>query len=248
MKKVILIAIAVIITICVSHSCCFGVEIDPDWEEKYLINFDNTTSWQISDNGTELDVKLEFFSDFTDDACLILYVTKEIVKDELYLYEGFKDSLEIDNFYVRSYAITVYDPSNHSSISNYDKIMNGLISPDDFPVYVKNIFINAGKNHESFKIVFPESIFSISGNVFVDIGIFKFDNEIKSLFKYPHGATSDYFKVFPDSSNTSYIFSDPVLIQYLTRVHGREHISDRCIDFKNVTYYNHKFRRLNIKY
>jgi len=246
MKNVFFIAIAIILTICGSKACCFGVEIDPPYEEKYQIRFNNNQDLQI--NGTELDVKIDFFSDFTDNACLILSVVKEFSKEDHHIYEGFRDSLEIDNFYIRSYSIKIYNPSNLSSISLYDNIMNGSISPIDFPVYVKNIFINTGKNYESFKIAFPENISSTAGSIYVDIAIVRFNKDIKRKFEMQTRLTYlSYYKIFPDSSVTSFIFTEPKEMNNLSAVHTTEHYSGKCIDFKNVTYYNHRFQRIYIK-
>lgn len=229
MKNNFVISIALILTIYIS-GCCIAVK--PSHDYIYPIKFSNM-DWQLNNDGTELDVKFEILSDFADDACLILNVEKEISGKR---NEGFRDSLVIDGFYVRSY-----------SIKDTNRIINGLITPVDFPVYIKEVFIHEGINREIFKIIFPKNIELVSGSVYVEVGIFKFDDEIKGKFELLNqwwSARNKYFKVFPDSSNTSYVFTDPPLIKDYTTFHGSEKISTSflfCIDSKDVSYFNHYF-------
>lgn len=230
MKNNIVTLIALFLTIFISYGCCFGVNIEPMHEEKHLINISNL-DYQLYNNGKEVAVKFEIMSDFTDNACLILKVAKEFSSNEPYRYEGFKNSLIIDDFHVRSYSIT----------DSYD-----MTSPVDFPVYVKEIFINKGKNHESFKIVFPKDVASNAGNVYIDILVTIFNNEIKNSLKNIESFDHPFFEFFPDSSGTSYAFSEPSAITDRATTHGTEEISAKCIDFKNVSYCNFYYRRFYI--
>jgi hypothetical protein len=143
MKNKLVIASTLFLIICIFSGCC-SYATKPKHEEIYPIKFINV-DWQLNNNGTGLDVEFDILSDFTSDACLILIVAKEMPSRRC---EGFKDSLKIDGLYVRSY-----------SIKDYDRIINGLSSSMDFPVYVKNVFIHEGKNHESevLPILYPTS-------------------------------------------------------------------------------------------
>jgi len=220
MKNMLVIASALFLIISIISGCCPGDRRTIP-EEKYPIKF-SSVDWKMNNNGTELGVEIDILSDFTSDACLILNVAKEMPSK---IDEGFKDSLKIDGFYVRSY-----------SIKDYDRVINGLGSSTDFPVYVKDVFIIEGKNHASFKIVFPETIASVAWNIYVDAGIFKFDDEIKSKFEHSINRNGiDYFKIFPDSSSTSYIFTEPSLIKSFAESSGYEYFNCNYSVF--VTYY-----------
>ena len=249
-------AIVLFITTGFSNGCgdpCKGVVIKPDHDIRYHIEFSYPVDYQLNNNGKELDVTLEIISDFAENACLIVYAGKAFLSENplpgsKFRYEGFKDSLNIDGFHIRSYSI-------------YDA--NDLSSPVDFPVYVKNVFVNEGKSAESFKIVFPDSFeIILQGNwvsglntehVFVYVGIVRFNDEIKSKFNfntYSHinNPNNDFFKFFPDSSSTSFVFSNSGFFESLTTTRVTEKISGECIDFKHVSYLSSYFSRLFLKY
>ena len=169
MKNNFVVAIFQFLTIyIIVHGCdrdpCRGVLIMPAMEEIESIRF-NLIDYQLNNNGTELDMKLYFDSDFADNACLALFVYKRFNSSPSYLpfnAEGFKDSLKIDGFHIRSYTTSFYDDW-------------GIGTLFDFPVYAKYAFIEKGKNQESFKIVFPNDIAINEGKVFVDFIVFKFN-------------------------------------------------------------------------
>ena len=232
MKNNFIITIALFFTMCILHGCHFVEECDPSLNDEYLIQFEDL-DYQLHNNGAEVDVNFEIRSDFTDDACLILKVVKEFSRENPKRYEGFKDSLKIDDFDVRSYAIT-----------ESGQIITGLNTPVDFPIFVKEFFINKGKNSVSFKIIFPKNIALYEGNVYVDIFATKFNIEIKSSLNDIKSfyQSHPYFEFFPDSSGISFAFSDPYIITNETTTHETYEVGRRCP--KHVMYYTCFFRRL----
>lgn len=223
---IVVLAIAMSITIC--SSCCFQyADVDPVIAD--LITINNNIDFKLNKSDTELDVKIDINSGVAVDAYLILNVSKSMLD----YIEGFKDSLRIDDFYVRSYYI--YKAS----------------IPLDFPVYVKNVFLNKGKNTESFKIVFPKSISSIAGKVNVHVGILRSDDEIKNRFEtIGRGDNQLYYEVFPDSSTTSFIFTDSYLLKNLSQLHRNEatKIVSKCPRYSYwPSYYNYDEKSFQLK-
>ena len=140
----------------------------------HLIQFKKQVTYHLDKNGTELNVMLDFNSVIADDACLILYAEKEyhlLSLDAPVELEGFKDSLKIDGFHVRSYFL----PTGCYA----DEVLN----PVDYPVYIKKVSIKKGANREEFKIVFPRNIASIPGKVMVSAGIVRLNDEIRNNFE-----------------------------------------------------------------
>ena len=191
------------------------------------------------DTGSEIHVKLEIDSEFTDDAFLVLYTsgkqylpcihyliyntaTSKYDKDSTVyqsVYEPFRDSLKIDGFHIRSYS--VFSNINYNSINGFF-----VKNPVDYPVYFKKIRVKKGKNKENFKIVFPRDLVSIPSAMSFQIGVGRFNDEIKSRFEenfpgdyelseWEKNLQNVYFEFFPDSSKTSFVFSN---FQLLTRI------------------------------
>ena len=152
MKNVLVISIALFLVIFTLSMC--NCDFNPS-EATSIIHFSNSVDFHLRDNGTELDVKLDFQSKFSDNAFLILLVGKEYPT----YTEGFKDSLKIKGFSIRSYSLS------------YDYCINDAGSPFDYPLYIKTISIKRGQNKESFKIVFPRNIASISEVICVEVTV-----------------------------------------------------------------------------
>ena len=205
-----------------------------------MINFDfiDRPWWESwPDKGTEINVKMDINSQFTGDAYLVLMVgkiyqpytiiytldqaTDKIISAE-YVYhphiaEGFKDSLKINGFNIRSYAF--FNSSYYSSLEVLNSSLEAFAkNPVDYPVYFKKISVRKGKNIEIFKIIFPRELVSIPGGVTVKLGIGRLNDEVKRRFEenFPGQyelSESDiahqklYFETFPDSSKTSFVFS-----------------------------------------
>jgi len=188
------------------------------WDDPVdLIRFSKSTDYKISDKDIELSIRLDFFSDITDDGCLVVYVEKEyrsVLLEDSVVFEGFKDSLKIDGFSVRSY---------HISNGYYAK---NVSAPVDYPVYIKEVSIRKGSNSEIIKIVFPKKIPSIQSKIIVSVGIIRINDEIKTNIKrglrrlvhkeygtyYAYDKYLNYInlfsKTFPDSSKTALVFSN----------------------------------------
>ena len=231
MKNNLFLSIVLILAICFSSGC--GKDEKPN-HTPYMIHYDfiGRPYWEPwQDKGKEINVKLDIRSEFSDDAYLVLWAEKEYWPYTIYhvhdpvmyegamdstvvakqpIYEGFKDSLKIDGFHIRSYYIFRHF---------YDDPIDGTFvgTPVDFPVYLKYIRVRKGKNSEKFKIVFPRDLVSIPGRINVLLGIGRFNDEIKSRFENFPGdyELSEpqisyynlYFENFPDSSKTSLVFS-----------------------------------------
>ena len=187
------------------------------------------------DKDDEINVNMIIRSDFSDDAFIVLYAVKEYrpytryyfldtTTNEIefshyvshpFIYEGFKDSMKIADFSIRSYF------QYHNSLVD---AKNGAYhgEPDDFPVYFKEISVRKGINREHFKIVFPRELISIPGKVHVGLGIGLYNDEMKKRFEifpevcelYDEDITykNFYFEAFPDSSMTSLAFSSFTLL------------------------------------
>jgi len=149
--------------------------------------------------------------------------TSEVTEDSIvcnsYL-EPFRDSLKIDGFHIRAYSQldndSTYVQSYTTTCSRFVKIP--FETPFDYPVYIKQILVKKGKNKENFKIVFPRELVSIPGKNIIIVGIGCFNDEIKSRFEENFPGDYElterdiayqnlYFKTFPDSSKTSFVFS-----------------------------------------
>ena len=146
-KNNFVIAIVLCLTIYILSMCRGYCKVDWSYPATHLIQFNKQIDYQI--NGAELEVKLDINSSVTDEAYLVLYVEKEYSA----VLEGFKDSLKIDGFHVRSYHI----PNGCSA--------DEVPTPVDYPVYIKKTSIKKGVNRENFKIVFPKNIASIPAKV-----------------------------------------------------------------------------------
>ena len=193
-------------------------------------------------NGTELDVNLDFHSDIADDACLVIYFVKHYTGKK----EGFKDSLKIDGFHIRCYT------SKHI-------YYHGAGAPDDYPVYIKKIFVEKGKNKENFKIVLPKNI-DLMPYMSIGLAIVRYNDAIKSnienfpefpshFHRFYHITQSEindyqqsYFECFPDSSKTSLVFSYFPFLINMSYLEGNEAPGyyEKCppVSYKPTHYYN----------
>ena len=231
MKKIFVFTIALSVAIC--SSCCFEhAEVKRGVVD--LLTITIPVNYQLDKTWTELDVKLDIKSGFNDDACIIVRLEK--IYRPYYTIElpailgGFKDSLKIDGFHVRAYRVLEDGFTN----------INDVATIIDFPVYIKNIYINKGNNQENFKIVFSKSV---SANVYVYIEVVRFNDELKSKYEAWNGKiNNEYFKTFPDSSMTSYIFANSSLFRNLSILDQGEAgtINSKCPRYSYVPlYYNY---------
>jgi len=210
MKNIFVIALALYLTICTLCGCA---TVDyPSRPYMIVFNFVDRPWWESwKDKESEIEVKLDINSQFTDDAYLVVYpLGKRYCNTTKFSYfESFMDSLKIDGFHIRAYS-TRYggDPEAH-------------------PVYFKKIFVNKGKNQENFKIVFPRDLVSIPAAIGFSIGIGLFNDEMKKRFEenFPgnyelteldKNIQNAYFETFPDSSKTSFVFSYPTLLNEIS--------------------------------
>ena len=229
MKHITVIVYKLFIIVCfiLMWSCSYCKVKPPD--PPTVIQLESSVDYQLDKSGTELDMKLEFHSDIMDDAYLILQVEKLCQIYSPAIFEGFRDSLRIDGFKVRSYSIYYF-----YNIDSYS--IDTVGTPVDYPIYIKKLFVKKGKNNEDFKIVFPRNITSNSAKIRVWIGIVRFNDEIKRNFekfpeKYQYSSMSHniannykkfYLNVFPDSSNTSLVFSNFSFIEEMSWLSGNE--------------------------
>ena len=219
-----------VLTICI-FSKCSSCDIKPP-SPYSSIKIISPAVYQLNENGTEVDIKLDIHSFVEDDAYLVLRVEKlchQYSSNTPSIYEGFKDSLKIEGFHVRSY----------STLYNYNGITDTDGSIVDFPMYIKKTSIRKGNNKEEFKIVLPRTLSSINAQVRVLIGIVRFNAEIKNNFenfpdKYKWSVTTQcdhgnfdsypkfYFENFPDSSKTSFVFSNFYILESMSWMSGNE--------------------------
>ena len=164
-------------------------------------------------NGKEFRLHYEYVT--------IILATGEAKTDSIICnsyYESFKDSLKIDGFHIRAYRQIINDSTyiNNGNCTGFVGIP--FKTPFDYPVYFKKIRVRKGKNRENFKIVFPRELVSIPCKMNICLGIGRFNDEIKSRFEenFPgdYELTEQdiayqnlYFKTFPDSSLTSFVFT-----------------------------------------
>ena len=219
-------SILIILTIFISCGCTRENEKPNNRLSMISFDFIDRPWWESwPDKGAEVNVKMDISSQFTGDAYLVMTVGKEYYPFTIYtildqatneyiateivyhpqIYEGFKDSLKINDFHTCSYSLICDN--------------NFVENPVDYPVYFKKISVIKGNNKENFKIVFPRELVSIPGKINVSLGIGRLNNEIKSRFEenFPGQyelSESDiayqklYFDTFPDSSKTSLVFSN----------------------------------------
>jgi len=235
MKNIIfLIAIVSVLAICILSGCCFS-DVDPISPD--MIKIYDSIDYQLNNNGKELEVKLNFHSDFADEAFLIVKVSKKNQRGQI---EGFRDSLKIDDFHIRSYVV-----------NDEDTYL-------DSPIYVKNVLVAKKKNHESFKIIFPRNIVSMAGEVIINVGVVRYSVQIKNNFENHHmwdywesrNYIPNYFKAFPDSSKTSFVFSDSHWLREFSLMRGNEApriYYDRNCSYKPGEYYNYGEISFSIK-
>jgi len=243
MKNNVFVSIALSTAICFSSGCA-KKNGDPNHKpyQIYYYNFIDRPwyeSWE--DKGSEINVKMDIHSEFTDDAYLIVYTngkefrqhyiyrtfnlaTSEVTEDSIVCHsylESFRDSLKIEGFHIRAY--TVYD-NDSAYVNGYNTTCSRYVeipfeTPVDYPVYFKQIRVKKGKNRENFKIVFPRELVSIPGIVRIYVGIGRFNDEIKSRFEENFPGDYElterdiayqnlYFETFPDSSKTSFVFTN----------------------------------------
>ena len=212
MNNKIVIVIILFLTIYSLSMCKPHCNVVLKWEfpAAHLIRFNKSTSYEMNKNGVDLDINLDISSDVTDDAFLVLYAVKEYPPDVL---EGFKDSLIIDGFHIRSYFI----PNGYDATE--------VKTPVDYPVYIKKTTIKKGKKLENVKINFPKDIASIKGKVVISTGLVRYNDEIdrkielRGLRNYTrkdgtsfairefYNYEKIFFETFPDSSNITLAFS-----------------------------------------
>jgi len=211
MKNNFIIITALLLTVSTFSMCKPYCEVLWNYPAAHLFRFNKSTSYEMNKNGVELDIKFDISSDVVDDAYLVLYAAKEHPPD---LLEGFKDSLKIDGFHIRSCFI----PNSYYS--------DEVLTPVDYPVYFKKTAIRKGKNLENFKIIFPRNIKTIKEKVVITTGLVRYNDEIEN--KIELGLPRDYiinnqiyvgrwhfnnyqkifFETFPDSSKISLAFSN----------------------------------------
>ena len=240
-------AVFLVFSIFFSNGCTKESKIDPN-PTPYMVsyNFVGRPYWQSwPDKGVEINVNANIYSQFSDDAFIVLSAvkiyspytvyhvldktTKEYLEPNSYvhhphIYEGFKDSLKIDGFDIRSYMQYRYFEDGGDF-----GIFVG--TPVDFPVYFKKISLIKGTNKENFKIVFPRERCSIPGEVIIYMGIGRFNDEMKIRFEnFPDvcelreceltgrdkSYANFYFETFPDSSKTSLVFSNFELLEKMS--------------------------------
>jgi len=211
MKNIFVLSVALSLLFSTLSGCRYHCVIDWEYPASQLIRFNKSTGYELYKNGIELDIHLDISSDITDDAFLVVYAVKEYPTAK---FEGFKDSLKIEGFHIRSYHI----PNGY--------LAEEVLTPVDYPVYIKKTFIKKGKNIEKFKISFPKNIASIKGEVVISAGLVRYNDEINRRFAGGNPPPSArrgginferlmfenyrklFFETFPDSSKTALIFSD----------------------------------------
>ena len=239
MKKFVVVLISMIAVFCFSckQEPC-KVFSEPLWAPVSIIEIKSPVEYYFNKNGNELDVVLDIESGFSDDAYLLLDLKK---KNDTKI-EGFKDSLIMNGFFVRSYFLS-------------DSYINGGIDTAiDYPVYIKKLVLDKGINKVSFTIIFPRNIDSFA-EIAVNATILRNNYEIKSQFEeyeeyreYTMNSENrlrrkNYFEAFPDSSVVSYIFSNDYQKLYgLTLLSKGEgpfiNSSSTCGKFQIRAYYN----------
>lgn len=242
MKNILVISLVLFFTLCFFCGCA---EKKGDKNPTpYMIYFDFLDrpfyeSW--TDKDAVINVNINIQSEFSDDAFIVLTAVKEyspytiyhvydkatnvLPKDSIVyhhkVFEGFSDSLKIEGFDICSYM-----QFRHY----YDDSVAGTFvgAPNDFPVYFKKISVSKGKSKENFKIVFPRELVSILGKVEVNVGIGRLNDEINRRFENFPGEyelteqdkdyVNFYFDIFPDSSNSSLVFSNFLFLEEMSLI------------------------------
>lgn len=213
-------------------SCSFEA-IDPNRTPfEIIFDFADRPLWESwPDKDSEINVNMIIRSQFSDDAFIALWAEKlyspytvyhvldttanEPAMDSIVYHpsicESFKDSLNVDGFFIRAYMQFYY---SYVGIS------------DEYPIYFKKISVKKGKNKEHFKIVFPRNLSSILGQVKFHLGVGRFNDEMKKRFEnfsevielseQDNVYKNLYFETYPDSSNTSFVFSNYPLLSEIS--------------------------------
>jgi len=142
----------------------------------------------------------------------------------------------------------------------YIKFEEGL-TPYDFPVYLKKIQLKKGKNVDQIHLKFEQRIRSGNWNFpvndpIISLSVLRWNNQIKTQIEnYPFNYQpslvdrinyNQYFKVFPDSSISSFVFSNAQYLWEMSKLtDGNNLFDDSLRDFLDDGYYNmtHSFSR-----
>ena len=195
---------------------------------------------KLDDTFTLLELKAVIHSPIPFEAYLILRLEKEIKREGAFIerYEGFKDSLKIDGFDIRSHLLV------------------DATSPFDYPVYIKKISVKKGTSQVFIdNIVLPKNYSGIA-NLSGQIGVLRIDDEIiKNFEKYPEGFykiewdnnipefedlptgehyLKEYLNAFPDSSMVSLVFSDFEILRLMSFLDRGEYTACECFPEKTA--------------
>jgi hypothetical protein len=171
------------------------------------------------------------------------------------------DAEYCDAYYTRAFDYNIYPISEESysgMFINNHKILVDDATPLDFPVYIKKIHLKKGVNNEKVNIKFEQPLEYPINNPSIRLHVLRINDRIKKQIEgypskyepceYARLLHDMYFKTFPDSSLTSFVFSSHLLMIEMSRLTGdewRAHydatgLGDLADEYCNYAY-NHSF-------
>ncbi|MDR2927268.1 MAG: hypothetical protein LBV41_03565 [Cytophagaceae bacterium] len=230
MKKMLVVSLGLLVVLCFSCNRDESLKKSVTFQECYepsTLSF-GKIEFVLDQQRTDLEMHVEVISDIADDACVLISLSDGSRKDSItYLLKGYK-GYSIDKYSIRSYASWPFDfdVQYADSVKNHHIYLKEDATSFDFPVYIKEICLKKGKNIEKINIHFEQPLEYGINDPIVALRILRINDQIETQienypWKYRPSATDkiaydQYFKSFPDSSISSFVFSNSNLLKEMS--------------------------------